>query len=186
MDGGAWQATVHGVHKSRTRLSDFTSYNLQGSPGWLNCKVSACQCRRLRRHRFDPWIKKIPWRRKWQPTVFLAEKSKSHGQRRLAGYSRWGRKAYACILSCFSHISLFMTLWTVVRQARLSMGFSRQEHWSGLPCPPPGHLPHPGMEPRSLTLAVPSGKPTCKRTGKIIIGILRFPLLSVNINFGEV
>ena len=44
-----------------------------------------------RRHRFDPWIEKIPWRRKWQPTpVFLP--GKSHGQRRLVGYSPWGCK----------------------------------------------------------------------------------------------
>ena len=40
--------------------------------------------------------------------------------------------------------------WTVVRQAPLSMGFSRQEYWSALPCPPPGDLPNPGIEVRSL------------------------------------
>ena len=40
--------------------------------------------------------------------------------------------------------------WTVARQAPLSMGFSRQEYWSGLPFPPPGNLPDPGIEPRSL------------------------------------
>ena len=44
-----------------------------------------------------------------------------------------------------------MTLWTVALQALLSMGFSRQEYWSGLPCPPPGNLPDPGIEPASLT-----------------------------------
>ena len=43
-----------------------------------------------------------------------------------------------------------MTPWTVARQAALSRGFSRQEYWSGLPCPPPGDLPDPGIEPRSL------------------------------------
>ena len=40
--------------------------------------------------------------------------------------------------------------WTVALQAPLSMGFARQEFWSGLPCPPPGDLPHPGIEPTSL------------------------------------
>ena len=40
----------------------------------------------------------------------------------------------------------FVTLWTVAHQAPLSMGFSRQEYWSGLPCPPPGDLPVPGTE----------------------------------------
>ena len=55
------------------------------------------------------------------------------------------------MLSCFSHIWLFTTLWTVVaRQAPLCMGFSRQEDWSGLPCPPPGDLPDSGIEPTSL------------------------------------
>ena len=50
----------------------------------------------------------------------------------------------------FSHIQLFETLWTVARQAPLSMGFSSQEHWSGLPCPAPEDLPDPGIEPASL------------------------------------
>ena len=53
------------------------------------------------------------------------------------------------MLSCFSHV-LFATLWTVARQAPLSMGFSRQEYCSELLCPPPGNLPDPGMEPVSL------------------------------------
>ena len=43
-----------------------------------------------------------------------------------------------------------VTLWTVAHQAPLSMGFSSQEHWSGLPRPPPGDLPKPGIEPESL------------------------------------
>ena len=43
-----------------------------------------------------------------------------------------------------------MTPWTVARQAPLSMEFSRQEYWSGLPCPPPGDLPNPGIEPSSI------------------------------------
>ena len=50
------------------------------------------------------------------------------------------------VLSLFSHVQLFATLWTVAHQTPLSMGFSRQEDWSGLPCPPPGDLPNPGME----------------------------------------
>ena len=47
--------------------------------------------RRLKRHRLDPWVGKMPWRRKWQPTlVFLPEES--HGQRSLVGYGPWGRR----------------------------------------------------------------------------------------------
>ena len=54
------------------------------------------------------------------------------------------------MLSRFSHVQLFVNLWTVAHQAPLSMGFSRQEYWSGVPCPPPGDLPDPGIEPVSL------------------------------------
>ena len=65
---------------------------------------------------------------------------------------------HACIhvrmLSHFSHVQLFETLWTVAHQGPLSMGFSRQEYWSGLPCPAPGDLPDPGIEPMSLTSPV--------------------------------
>ena len=55
-------------------------------------------------------------------------------------------------LSHFSPVWIFATPWTVAHQAPLSIGFSRQESWSGLPCPPPGDLPNPGIEPRSPTL----------------------------------
>ena len=58
---------------------------------------------------------------------------------------------HECVLSHFSCVCLFATLWTVVCQAPLSMGFSRQEYWSGLPFPPPGDLSNPGIEPTSLT-----------------------------------
>ena len=51
--------------------------------------------------------------------------------------------------SCFSHVQLFVTLWTVAGQAPLTMGFSKQEYWSGLSFPPPRHLPSPGIEPKS-------------------------------------
>ena len=56
----------------------------------------------------------------------------------------------ACVLSSFSPVLLFVTPWTIARQAPLSMGFSRREYWSRLPCPPLGDLPNPGIEPRSL------------------------------------
>ena len=59
----------------------------------------------------------------------------------------------ACMLSCFSHVWPFTTLWTVARQASLSMGFSRQEGWSGLSCPPPGGIPDPRIKPSYPVLA---------------------------------
>ena len=56
----------------------------------------------------------------------------------------------ACVLCHFSRVRLFATLWIIACQAPLSMGFSRHEYWSGLPCPPPGDLPDPGIRPASL------------------------------------
>ena len=54
------------------------------------------------------------------------------------------------VLSCFSRVQLFVTLWTIAHQAPLSVEFSRQEYWSGLPCPPPGDISNPGIEPASI------------------------------------
>ena len=51
------------------------------------------------------------------------------------------------MLSGLGGVPLFVTPWAVARQAPLSMGFSRQEYWSGLPFPPPGDLPDPGIKP---------------------------------------
>ena len=73
-----------------------------------------------------------------------------------------------CMPNHLSHVQLFVTLWTVACQAPLSMGFSRQEYWSGLPCPSPGDLPDPGIERRLVcplhwqagsSLLVPPGSP---------------------------
>ena len=65
---------------------------MDGSPpGGSSGKEYACQCRRHRRRGFNPWVGKIPWRRKCQPTpVFLPEES--HGRRNLVGYSPWGHR----------------------------------------------------------------------------------------------
>ena len=62
------------------------------------------------------------------------------------------------MLSHFSRVQLFATLWTLACQAPLSMGFSRQEYWSGLPFPSPGDLPHPGIEIVSLTSLALAGE----------------------------
>ena len=64
----------------------------------------------------------------------------------------WGSRAVPTNLCCMcakSVVSDSVTPWAVAHQAPLSMGFSRQEIWSGLPCPPPGDLPDPGIEPTS-------------------------------------
>ena len=65
-----------------------------------------------------------------------------------------------CCAKLLSRVRLFANPQTVARQAPLSMGFSRQEYWSGLPCPPPGDRPNPAIEPGSPALvdSEPSGK----------------------------
>ena len=92
-------------------------------PRWLTGKEAICQCRRHRRHSFDPWVRKIPWRRKWQTTpVFLHENFR--GQRGLMGYSPWGRKEWdrtehaaalcctggPCRGICFVYSSVYMLI----------------------------------------------------------------------------
>ena len=74
---------------------------------WLSGKESISQ---FRRHRFNPWIRKILWRRKWQPTPVLL-----------------------LLLSRFIRVQLCATPWTAAYQAPPSVGFARQEYWSGLP-----------------------------------------------------
>ena len=66
-------------------------------------------------------------------------------------YSTIWTHVRVCVLSCFSRVQFFVTLWAVAHQSPLSMELSRREYWSGLPCPPPGGPPHPGIEPRSST-----------------------------------
>ena len=96
-DGRAWWAAIYGVTQSWTRLKRLNNNNNNvyldrwGFLGGSVVKESTCQCRRSRRHDFNPWVGKIPWRRKWQPIpVFLP--GKFHGQRSLQGYSPRGCK----------------------------------------------------------------------------------------------
>jgi len=79
-------------------------------------------------------------------------------------------------------LQLCLTPWTVAHQAPLSMGFFRQEYWSGLPCPPPGDLPNPGDKCTSLTAPALAGgffttstidPMVCKPTGSSVQGILQ-------------
>ena len=87
---------------------------------------------------FDPWVGKIPWRRKWQPTpVFLP--GEFHGWRSLVGYSPWDHKESDMTQRIYTYT------WCYIE-------FSRQEYWSGVSFPSPGDLPHPGIKPGSPTL----------------------------------
>ena len=74
------------------------------------------------------------------------------------------------VLGRLSGIQLFVTQWTVARQAPLSTGFSKQEYWSGLPCPLPGDLPDPRIEPMSPS-CISGGSFTDEPPGKPKIGV---------------
>ena len=81
-------------------------------------------------------------------------------------------------MKLLSHARLFLTPWTIAHQAPPSMGFYRQEYWSGLPFPSPGDLPNPGIEPRPPVLQAealtsePPGKPIAQRYCKKWLGLL--------------
>ena len=86
-----------------------------------------------------------------------------------------------CMLSLFNHVQLFATPWTVTHHTPLSMGFSRQEYWSGLPCLPPGDLPDPGVEPDSLiSLAFIDRVFTTEPPGKSLVQLGIHKSLSVS------
>ena len=93
---------VQVVHGSRTDEAKFpvnqTLWGIKapfihhrGFPSGASGKEPACQCRRHKRHGFEPWVRRSPWWRAWQPTAVLFP-GESHGQRSLAGYSPWGHK----------------------------------------------------------------------------------------------
>ena len=112
---------------------------------------------------WDGWMASLT---RW--TWIEATPGAGDGQGRLVCCSPWGRKESdmtkqlnwtdTVVLSLFSHIQLFATLWTVAHQAPLSMGFCRQEYWGGLSCPLPGNLPNLWIESRSLMLPVLAGR----------------------------
>ena len=94
-----------------------------------------------------------------------------------------------CVCAKLLHcVRLSVTPWTVAHQAPLSMGFSRQKYWSGLPCSSPGNLPNPGIEPRSPALKMdslltePPGKP--KNTGVGSLSLLQGIFLTQKLNWG--
>ena len=69
---------------------------MKGLPRWLSGEESACQCRGHMKCEFDPWVRKVPWRKAWKLTpVFLP--GKSHGQRSLVDYSPWCHKELGMI-----------------------------------------------------------------------------------------
>ena len=91
MNSGAWRATAHRVAKSQTQLKQFSTYTYKRVYVERGCASGKEPALPYRRHGFDPSVRKIPWRRSWQPTpIFLP--GESHGQRSLEGYSPQSHK----------------------------------------------------------------------------------------------
>ena len=116
------------------------------------------------------WSLPFPTCRTWSKLFNFAEpqfpKSKLYHMK-----TNWGDNRSQCIIQCtcvcvcvyacvcahsLSHVWLFVTPWTLAHQASLPVGFSRQEYWSGLPFPPTGNLPDPGVKLASPALQVDS------------------------------
>ena len=74
-----------------SRRKEIIKIRAETFPAGASGKEPTCQSRRRMRHQFDPWVRKIPWRKAWQPTPILLT-GESHGQRNLAGYRPWGHK----------------------------------------------------------------------------------------------
>ena len=86
---------------------------------------------------------------------------------------------------CVTHSVVLDSLWTLAHQALLSIGYSREEYWSGLPCPFPGDLPDPGMEPRSPALQVDSlpSEPPGKSRRQIALYVIIYIVTNLKKSF---
>ena len=125
MDGGAWRVTIHWVAKSRTWLKRLSMHT------FCAYKIKSC----LKYNFF------------FSPEIFS-----SIGSQWKYDVKTWCHFSYFGSVQSLSRVRLFATLQAVAHQAPLSMWFSRQEHWSGLPFPSPEDPPDPGIEPSSLIL----------------------------------
>ena len=76
-----------------TKLGIFVllNHNLRSFQGGASSKEPACQYRRQKKYGFNPWVREIPWRKVWQPTLILLP-GECHGQRIMTGYGLWGHK----------------------------------------------------------------------------------------------
>ena len=117
--------------------------------------------------------------------MWLADRKRSLTFDSVLWINQWSESE----VKSLSRVWLFAIPWTVVYQASLSMGFSRQEYWSGLPFPSPGDLPVPGMEPRSPALqadALPSEPPGKPKPVKVEVKRDTEKVDSFSLNFLEI
>ena len=162
-DGGAWWAAVYGVAQSRTRLKRLSSSS-SSKPYQQNADVGRCLAWKERwelehlsvyssrntnllKNKRGKKIFFLHGQRIWETSYTLSSHAAlgihTTGDSEVPIIKERSKKKlnvltnHACVLSRFSHVRLFATLWTMDHEATLSMGSSRQEYWSGLPCPPP-------------------------------------------------
>ena len=120
--------------------------------------IKKAECQRI--DAFELWcgrrLVRVPWTARRSNQSILKEMNPEYSLERLMlkpklqyfGHLMW--RAVCCVLSCFSHVWLYVTPWTIAHKVPLSIGFSKQEYWSGLPFPSPGNLPDSGIKPVSL------------------------------------
>ena len=140
MDRGAWWATVHRVAKSQTQLKRLSTY----AHTW---RKDSKVCLRSGTWKWSTFL--TLWDYSHVIFSFWISFTKMCSKQLLILYnfSKFGI-LFVCAQS-LSHVQLFATLRTIACQTPLSMRFSSQEYWSGVPFPPPGDLPKPGIKPTS-------------------------------------
>ena len=166
-DREAWSAAVHGVAKTWARLRlnnnsflvfDKDKHTVSLSQGdicpcaSIAARVQVPVCLTARTQMTPTCALPIITYRTHTVSLLLTKMGIS-----VPSFSLFGLYLSLCACS-ISHILLIVTLWTVACQASLSLRFSRQEYWSGLPSPPPGYLPNPGIEPESPTSPALAGR----------------------------
>ena len=133
MDRQAWCSAIHGVAKSRTQLSDWTELNWTDCMIWMVWNLI---------HLFYSLTEAI--------RCLVSEFFYGHFYCETQAW-KISKKSSWLVFACWHAKSLqscrlFAILWTIARQPPLSIRFSRQEYWTGLPCPPPGDLSDPGNQ----------------------------------------
>ena len=127
-------------------------WGFQDTLCWGNSGKMAPSFSLEERHNLQPARKCLKWPQKqWDHhSSQLLLFPNYHTHRKMPKVSRYLpvplNSLHACMLSRFSQVQFFATLWSIDCQSSLSMGFPREKYWSGLPCPLPGDLPNPGIE----------------------------------------
>ena len=140
-----------------------------GFPGAVSGKEAACQCRRHKRDRYDPWVGKIPWRREWQSTQVFGP-GEYYGQKSLGGCSTCDHKELVGhYWSDLARTQAWRILWTEELGGLQSMGSQRVGHyWSDLACT---HAAKLGLRPEKSIYIVSVG---LKRSSKQAFGLIHF------------